>query len=55
MLVDDKKDPNKVEIPFIWEEINRRLEFQESRWKNTIKILPTTVFICFKGYARKFF
>jgi len=50
MLVNERKDPYRVRIPVIWDEIKRRLEFQESLWKNIIKVLPTTVFICLKRY-----
>jgi len=55
MLVNERKDPYRVRIPVIWDEIKRRLEFQESLWKNIIKVLPTTVFICLKLYGRKYF
>jgi len=48
MLVNERKDSYRVKIPVIWDEIKRRLEFQESLWKNIIKVLPTTVFICLK-------
>jgi len=37
MLIDERKDPCGIRIPVIWDEIKRRLEFQNSTWKNTIK------------------
>jgi len=50
MLVNERKDPYRVKIAVIWDEIKRRPKFQERLWKNTIKVLPTTVFICLKRY-----
>jgi len=50
MLVNERKDPYRIRIPVNWDEIKRRLEFQESLWKSMIKVLPTTVFICLKRY-----
>jgi hypothetical protein len=50
MLVNERKDPYRVRIPVIWDEIKRRLEFQEIIWITVIKVLPTTVFICLKRY-----
>jgi hypothetical protein len=49
MLVNERKDPYRVRIPVIWDEIKRRLEFQKVI-KNMIKVLPTIVFICLKRY-----
>jgi len=50
MLVNERKDLYRNRIPVIWDEIKRRLEIQESLWKNTIKVIPTTVFICLERY-----
>jgi len=50
MLVNERKDPYRVRIPVIWDEIKRRLEFQKVIRKNMIKVLPTIVFICLKRY-----